>query len=56
MVLQVYGIVYLFGQFFPIAADALRGVPVVGGLVKTQAFENFVSKFSGSGGGRRAPV
>ena len=32
MVGQVYGIVYLFGQFFPIAANALRGVPVVGSV------------------------
>ena len=56
MAAQLYGIVYLFGQFFPIAADAMRGLPVVGSIVSTPSFERFVNSFSGSGSQRRAPV
>ena len=50
---QCYGIVYLFGQFFPIAANAVRDVPVVGGLVRMKWVEGVVEKV---GGGRRSAV
>uniref|UniRef100_A0A7S0BUQ7 Vesicle transport protein n=1 Tax=Proboscia inermis TaxID=420281 RepID=A0A7S0BUQ7_9STRA len=55
MLSQLYGIVYLFGQFFPIAAESMRDTPVIGSLFRMPAVENFVQSF-GSGGGRRAPV
>jgi hypothetical protein len=58
MVCQVYGIIYLFGQFFPIAANAMRNVPVLGGLLRNEKVENFIEGF-GRGGGlpsRRPPV
>ncbi|KAL7480689.1 hypothetical protein ACHAW6_006359 [Cyclotella cf. meneghiniana] len=57
MVLQVYGLVYLFGQFFPIAAASLRDVPVVGAVFRMESVERFFRGFGGGGSGeRRAPV
>ena len=56
MILQVYGLVYLFGQFFPIAAQSLRDVPVIGAVFRMESVERFFSGFGGGGGDRRAPV
>ena len=57
MICQLYGIVYLFGQFFPIVAASLKDTPVVGTIFSTPAVERFFSNFGGGGGGsRRAPV
>lgn len=57
MILQFYGLIYLFGQFFPIAAQSMKDTPVVGDLLRMPAVENFFANFSGGGGGaRRAPV
>lgn len=59
MILQLYGLVYLFGQFFPIAAQSMRDTPVIGDILSTPAVENFFASFgagAGGGGGRRAPV
>lgn len=57
MVLQVYGLIYLFGQFFPIAAASLRDVPVVGSVFRQPSVERFFANFgSGAAGDRRAPV
>ena len=55
MILQFYGLVYLFGQFFPIAAESMKGTPIIGDVLKMPAVENFFESFSG-GRGRRAPV
>jgi len=48
MILQLYGIVYLFGQFFPIAINAAKGVPVVGKIFENQAVEGFFNTISTS--------
>jgi hypothetical protein len=60
MILQVYGIIYLFGQFFPIAAQSMKDTPVIGSILSLPAVEQFFASFGGSsgggGGGRRAPV
>jgi ABC-type Co2+ transport system permease subunit len=59
MILQIYGIVYLFGQFFPIAAQSMKDVPVLGTILSLSVVDRFISSLSGSGGGssgRRAPV
>ena len=60
MVAQVYGLIYLFGQFFPIAAGSLKDVRVVGSLFRHATVERFFSSCGGGGGGgggeRRAPV
>mmetsp|Transcript_11417 Transcript_11417/g.17560 ORF Transcript_11417/g.17560 Transcript_11417/m.17560 type:complete len:144 (+) Transcript_11417:124-555(+) len=57
MILQLYGIVYLFGQFFPIAAQSMQDTPVIGNILKMPAVENFFASFGGGGSsGRRAPV
>lgn len=59
MILQFYGLVYLFGQFFPIAAQSMRDTPVIGDILSTPAVENFFATFGGGSGGasgRRAPV
>jgi hypothetical protein len=55
MILQLYGLIYLFGQFFPIAAESMKGLPVVGSIFTMPAVERFFNSFGG-GGNRRAPV
>ncbi|GMH66411.1 hypothetical protein TL16_g04422, partial [Triparma laevis f. inornata] len=44
---QMYGIVYLFGQFFPIAANAVRNVPGVGWIVRNKWVEGMVENVGG---------
>mmetsp|Transcript_14132 Transcript_14132/g.28173 ORF Transcript_14132/g.28173 Transcript_14132/m.28173 type:complete len:140 (-) Transcript_14132:71-490(-) len=55
MVMQFYGLVYLFGQFFPIAAASLRDSPVIGSIFRIPAVESYLNSFGGSRRGR-APV
>jgi len=55
MILQLYGLVYLFGQFFPIAAASMKDTPVIGAIFRMPSVEQFFQRFGG-GGGRRAPV
>jgi len=55
MMLQLYGFVYLFGQFFPIAAASMKDTPVIGAVFRQPAVEQFFASFGG-GGNRRAPV
>ena len=54
MIFQLYGIVYLFGQFFPIAAASMRNLPVVGTIVSHPSVERFVSGFGGMSNRRTA--
>ena len=58
MILQFYGLVILFGQFFPIAAQSMKDAPVIGQIFQIPAVDRFLNSFSGSSGGssRRAPV
>ena len=59
MILQVYGIIYLFGQFFPIAAQSMKDTPVIGNILRMPAVDQFFASFGSGGsggGGRRAPV
>jgi hypothetical protein len=55
MICQFYGLIYLFGQFFPIAAQSMRDTPVIGEFFKIPAVERFFESFGG-GKNRRAPV
>jgi len=55
MIFQLYGFVYLFGQFFPIAAASMKDIPVIGSLFSHPSVERFFASF-GSSGNRRAPV
>ena len=55
MISQFYGLIYLFGQFFPIAAQSMKDVPVLGQLFRLPSVERFFESFSG-GNKRRAPV
>lgn len=55
MLCQLYGLIYLFGQFFPIAAQAMQDTPVIGDFLRLPAIENFFASFGG-GNNRRAPV
>lgn len=55
MVSQFYGMIYLFGQFFPIAAQSMKDTPVIGQLFRLPAVERFFESFGG-GQKRRAPV
>ena len=56
MILQIYGLIYLFGQFFPIAAQSLKDVPVVGSVFRHPSVEGFFANFGRVTGERRAPV
>ena len=57
MMLQLYGFVYLFGQFFPIAAASMKDMPVIGVVFQQPAVEQFFASFGGGGGScLRAPV
>jgi hypothetical protein len=55
MISQLYGLVYLFGQFFPIAAQSMQDTPIIGDFLRFPAVENFFASFGG-GNNRRAPV
>lgn len=60
MIGQIYGIIYLFGQFFPIAAQSMKDTPVIGNVLSIPAVEQFFNSFGGAGASssnsRRAPV
>jgi hypothetical protein len=51
MICQVYGLIYLFGQFFPIVAASCKDLPVVGSIFEIRAVERFFATF---GGGRKS--
>ena len=55
MILQFYGLVYLFGQFFPIVSQSMQDTPIIGDFLKIQMVEDFFANFGG-GNSRRAPV
>jgi hypothetical protein len=50
MILQLYGIVYLFGQFFPIVLQSLQNAPVIGSVFRSPKVDRFFNKVSTSGG------
>lgn len=57
MLLQFYGLIYLFGQFFPIVAQSMENTPVIGQFFQIPAVKRFFESFGGGGReGRRAPV
>lgn len=45
MICQIYGLIYLFGQFFPIAANAMRDMPVIGNIFRMPVVETFFENF-----------
>ena len=55
MMCQLYGMIYLFGQFFPIAAESMKDTPVIGQIFRIPAVEQFFASLSSSRN-RRAPV
>jgi len=56
MIGQVYGMIYLFGQFFGIAAQSMKDTPVIGGFFRIPAVESFFENSGGGRSSRRAPV
>jgi hypothetical protein len=56
VILQLYGIVYLFGQFFPIAANAMRNAPIIGAIFRNPAVEEAIDRFGSSSLPRRNAV
>lgn len=56
MMAQLYGLVYLFGQFFPIAAQSMKETPVIGEVFRMPVVERFFDSFGGLKDTRRAPV
>lgn len=60
MICQFYGLLYLFGQFLPIAADSLKATPVIGDIVSHPAVERVLGMLSGAASNtqttRRPPV
>ncbi len=51
MICQLYGLIYLFGQFFPIIAASVKDVPVIGSIFELRAVEKIFGLF---GGGSRS--
>ena len=56
MILQLYGIVYLFGQFFPIVAQSLSNLPVIGKVFQRPGVARFLSNFGNSAGGKGSRI
>lgn len=60
MMCQFYGLIYLFGQFLPIAADSMKSTPVIGDILSHPAVERVLGTLSGaaatSAPSRRPPV
>lgn len=57
MILQLYGLVYLFGQFFPIIGQQMKDTPVIGQVFEIPAVERFFNSFGKSSSkSKRAPV
>lgn len=56
MIAQVWALLFLFGQFFPIIFQSLQDMPVIGPILRTPALESFFSNYEGGGDQRRAPV
>lgn len=56
MICQLYGLVYLFGQFFPIVAQSMRDTPVIGNLLRQPSVESFFANFGRGGSQRRSAV
>lgn len=61
MIFQLYGIVYLFGQFFPIVAQSLQNAPIIGNVLQRPRISQFLNSFSrsnigGTKGSRLPPV
>lgn len=52
MILQLYGIVYLFGQFFPIVAQSLQNAPVIGKIFQRPNVNKFMNSFGRSSSGK----
>lgn len=46
MICQVYGLIYLFGQFFPIIAASMKDIPVIGSIFESRAMEKFIGSVS----------
>mmetsp|Transcript_9865 Transcript_9865/g.18918 ORF Transcript_9865/g.18918 Transcript_9865/m.18918 type:complete len:145 (-) Transcript_9865:425-859(-) len=60
MMCQFYGLIYLFGQFLPIAADSMKSTPVIGDFLSLPAVERVLGMLSGAAAtstpSRRPPV
>mmetsp|Transcript_10653 Transcript_10653/g.16517 ORF Transcript_10653/g.16517 Transcript_10653/m.16517 type:complete len:143 (-) Transcript_10653:151-579(-) len=59
MILQVFGFINLFGQFFPIVVSTLRATPVIGNILNLPVIAPIIDKLAGSANNKRiqrAPV
>ena len=60
MMCQFYGLLYLFGQFLPIAADSMKSTPVIGDILSHPTVERLLGTLSGAAAtstpSRRPPV
>jgi hypothetical protein len=48
MLIEIFGIFNLFGNFFPIVISILRGFPIIGNILNAPGVSRFVDKFAGS--------
>jgi hypothetical protein len=48
MILQLYGMLYLFGQFFPIVVQSLESVPVIGNIFQIPAVARVMNSVGNS--------
>mmetsp|Transcript_12756 Transcript_12756/g.16765 ORF Transcript_12756/g.16765 Transcript_12756/m.16765 type:complete len:139 (+) Transcript_12756:102-518(+) len=55
MILQIFGFINLFGQFFPIVVQTMRATPVIGTVLNLPVIAPIVDKVAGSNR-KRAPV
>ena len=55
MVLQIFGFINLFGQFFPIVVSTMRATPYIGTVLNLPIIAPLIDKLAGSNK-KRAPV
>ncbi|KAI8375975.1 Got1-domain-containing protein [Radiomyces spectabilis] len=48
IIIEVFGILNLFGDFFPLIFSFLRRLPVIGSILNRPALNNFFDRFSSS--------
>lgn len=50
VLLEGFGFMYLFGDFFPVAISFMRRTPILGNLMAAPPIKQFADKIAGSGG------
>ncbi|RIA96005.1 Got1-domain-containing protein [Glomus cerebriforme] len=48
IIIELFGFLNLFGDFFPVVISFLRKVPIIGTLLSAPYFSNVIDRFAGS--------